>query len=89
MFCQNCGKQLDDEAVMCPACGTETVNAAKTKKPAKKTYHKGIWKLIVGGILLLSGFTGIFNRHIFGLVYVLIGLALVVWWIDKDWQPKK
>lgn len=29
MFCQKCGKLLDDEAVMCPGCGTPTINAGR------------------------------------------------------------
>lgn len=24
MFCKNCGKQIDDKAVVCPCCGVET-----------------------------------------------------------------
>ncbi len=31
MFCKNCGKELSDEAIMCPNCGTPTVSAAKKK----------------------------------------------------------
>lgn len=27
MFCTKCGKELFDEAVMCPQCGTPTINA--------------------------------------------------------------
>ena len=38
MFCQKCGKTLDDEAIMCPACGSPTINAGrrpvgKNKRP--------------------------------------------------------
>lgn len=89
MFCQNCGKQLYDEAVICPACGAETVNAQTVTKQSKKKTAKGLWKLIVGIILLLHGFINFFCGHIGALAYILVGLALVVWWIDKDWQPKK
>ena len=27
MYCTKCGKELFDEAVMCPQCGTPTINA--------------------------------------------------------------
>lgn len=26
MFCQKCGKELDDQAIICPACGVGTAN---------------------------------------------------------------
>ena len=89
MFCQNCGKQLYDEAVMCPACGTETVNAQKANEKSKKKTAKGLWKLIVGIILLFKGFINLLGGHIGALIYILVGLALVVWWINKHWEPKK
>lgn len=28
MFCKNCGKEIDDKAVICPNCGVPTDNAA-------------------------------------------------------------
>ncbi len=33
MFCQNCGKQIEDNAVMCAHCGAPTPNAANTQQP--------------------------------------------------------
>lgn len=32
MFCKNCGKELADEAIMCPDCGTPT-SQSHTKRP--------------------------------------------------------
>lgn len=37
MFCKNCGKEIDDKAVICPNCGVPTDNAATNttgKNPA-------------------------------------------------------
>ena len=31
-FCQKCGKELLDEAVICPGCGFEFVNINELKK---------------------------------------------------------
>ena len=33
MFCKNCGKEIDDKAVVCPYCGvqTETLRAQSSK----------------------------------------------------------
>ena len=37
MFCKNCGKDIDDNAVVCPNCGVATDNMAKsTPAPAQK-----------------------------------------------------
>ena len=36
MYCQKCGKVLDDEAIMCPGCGTPTLNARGRQTGKKK-----------------------------------------------------
>lgn len=35
MFCSKCGKQIDDEALICPACGCATANYVKDKAEAE------------------------------------------------------
>ena len=35
MFCTKCGKEIQDEAVMCPHCGVPTDNFKKETKNAK------------------------------------------------------
>ena len=38
MYCKHCGKELSDEAVMCPNCGTPIAHRAQPKKkPAAKS----------------------------------------------------
>ena len=44
MFCKNCGKEIDDKAVVCPNCGVATSEKKKKKK------HP-----IIGGIILALG----------------------------------
>lgn len=34
MFCQNCGKEIDDAAIVCPACGVSTANFHKANNAA-------------------------------------------------------
>lgn len=29
MFCSSCGKEINDQAVVCPYCGAQTINAQK------------------------------------------------------------
>ena len=37
MYCKNCGKEIDDKAVVCPGCGVPTVEQMpETKKKKKK-----------------------------------------------------
>lgn len=37
MFCKNCGKQIDDNAVICPSCGVATGNNAQTSNTTQST----------------------------------------------------
>lgn len=37
MYCKHCGKELSDEAVMCPNCGTPTMHRAQPKKSAAES----------------------------------------------------
>ena len=63
MFCRNCGKELNDEAVVCVGCGCAvngTKNAVKpktaTETVGKKTAN---YESIIGFVLSLIG--GFFN----------------------------
>ena len=33
MFCSNCGKEIDDKAMVCPICGVATQNFSENKQP--------------------------------------------------------
>lgn len=35
MFCNNCGKEIDNMAVVCPSCGCATSNMQNAQKPAE------------------------------------------------------
>ena len=56
MFCRNCGKEIDDKAVVCPDCGVPTTDE-KPKKKKKKHPILGTIVLIFG-ILLISAALG-------------------------------
>ena len=39
MYCKKCGKEIDDNAVICPSCGCATENFEK-KNVIKKRIHR-------------------------------------------------
>lgn len=42
-FCTKCGKEINDEAVICPNCGCATGNNEKPEVKAKKPVYKKWW----------------------------------------------
>ncbi len=61
MFCRNCGKEIDDNAVVCVHCGVAvSPNAAANANPNAKS------KLVAG---LLGIFLGAYGVHNFYLGY--------------------
>lgn len=63
MFCSNCGKELSDNAIMCPDCGEPTKNFYKKEKPVATE------KNVIG----LVGFIFSFIFPILGAVFSSIG----------------
>ncbi len=54
MFCKNCGKEMDEKAVICVSCGH-----AVEKKEKKKFYKKWwFWVIIVFGIIIVGANSG-------------------------------
>lgn len=57
-FCEKCGKEIMDEAVICPGCGCE-VKAAKKEKPQAVSYDNCVSNAmttnIISMILLVVG----------------------------------
>lgn len=54
MFCKNCGKEIDDKAVICPNCGVAT----SEKKKKKKHPILGAIILIFGILLIIGAASG-------------------------------
>ncbi len=65
MFCKNCGKEIDDSAVVCPNCGVATENMAKntTPVPAQKN------------TIAVVGFVLSFFTSLIGLIVSIVGLV--------------
>ena len=66
MFCKNCGKDIDDSAVVCPNCGVATDNMAKNTAPAPAQKNT---MALVGFILALLGF------NVIALILSIVGLS--------------
>lgn len=58
MFCRNCGKEIDDKAVVCPGCGVATGIDVSKKKKKKKHPILGTLVLIFGILLIIASLGG-------------------------------
>lgn len=81
MFCSKCGKEIFDEAVVCPYCGCaindqnkETVETATTQNP-KKAKKLGIAFIICGAVnvLLYGAFRSNFFYYVFDAIVRWLG----------------
>lgn len=66
-YCTHCGKELFDEAVMCPGCGCPTTEEKQlpSSKPVKKIHHKQILIIVIAAVVLIGvvlGVLGIINN---------------------------
>lgn len=73
-FCESCGKELLDEAIVCPNCGcsTETKGSSKNNitivEPASKT------SVILGIIGIVGGVLFAILGHICSIIAIIIGI---------------
>lgn len=74
MFCKNCGKEIDDNAVVCVHCGVAT-DVATTSAVKKKVNGMGIAGFVVS---LLSLWLGVYFCivSIVGLVLSIVGMVM-------------
>ena len=66
MFCSNCGKEIHDEAIICPHCGVATGKAIPVEQSEEKKKGNG---------MAVAGFVCSFFVPILGWVFGGIGLA--------------
>lgn len=67
MFCKNCGKEIDDRAAICPACGVP-VQGADKEKPRNKT----------GSGLCIAGFIVSLLSLWLGMYFCIASIVAVV-----------
>lgn len=73
MFCKTCGKEINDNAVICPYCGCSTENAVKKEeKERPKLNVLSLVGFILSLVSLLLSLYGIVA--IAGLVLSIVGL---------------
>lgn len=86
MFCSNCGKEIDDKAVICIYCGCATKNQSE-QKPNKSMLCAVILWLFLGGIGAHRFYLGDNAGGITMLLCLLFcwlivpGIILAIWWI--------
>lgn len=83
MYCEKCGKEIDDNAVICVNCGAPTKNFAGAQsdaQPERKTNLCGIFGFCLSIIAPLSVIFHSLALYIIltlaGLVLSIVGLAL-------------
>ena len=72
MFCKICGKEINDQAVICPHCGCQTKESAIENSDAKKINALCIVGFVLSIVSLLISLVGIVA--IAGLVLSIIGV---------------
>lgn len=56
MFCTNCGKEINEHAVICPNCGVPTSNYEKYKK----SESKGVLQTVIKVFMIITCVCSIF-----------------------------
>ncbi len=64
MFCGRCGKEIDNEAVMCVHCGVLTKKESNSKSEKERSIY-----------IVLGIFLGVFGAHNFYAGYNKLGIA--------------
>lgn len=90
-YCQNCGAQLDEKAVVCPKCGVPVAGATMSgvtpppnaePKPSAGWGFLGFFFPIVGWILYFVFHKETPKRAHRCAVWAWVGFAVqIVWWI--------
>jgi len=96
MYCRNCGKEIDEKAVVCPHCGVDQRSTYRSVQNASKS------RLLIGLVGIFFGTLGIHNfilghtsRGVTQLLLTVLGswfsfgltaLAVFIWSIVESIQ---
>ena len=80
MYCQNCGKEIDDKAVVCIHCGVAVKpSAAAALDPnAKSKLVAGLLGIVLGSLGIHNFYLGNTNKAITQLLLGTVGAVVVV-----------
>ena len=68
MFCKKCGKEIFDEAVICPQCGCATENSAPVQKKTEQINKNQSVNQSKGGQK---------NNQLLGAALVAVGIVII------------
>ena len=74
MFCRNCGKQLDDNAVVCPHCGVATRATAPAAQPQAQPRPQPVQVQETNGMAIAGFVTALLGLGIIALILSIVGL---------------
>lgn len=78
MFCKNCGKEINDNAVVCPECGVATDKLQQQTAPAAAPTKTNGWA-IAGLVLVIIGCVGgnygFCIPSFLGLIFSIVGIV--------------
>lgn len=84
MFCSNCGREIDDNAIVCIHCGCATAN--NQVNPNKSMLCAVLLWMMLGGIGAHRFYLGHNTSAVWMLLcflfcwLVIPGIILIVWW---------
>jgi TM2 domain-containing membrane protein YozV len=80
MYCRKCGKQIDDEAVICVHCGVATnPKVNKIEDPlAKSKLVAGLLGILIGSFGIHNFYLGYTQKAIIQLLLTVLGWIVVV-----------
>ncbi len=78
MYCKHCGKELADEALMCPDCGTPTDGKHTVRRPAPVSEQPSPLGAIALFLAVFAFVTGIIFGSFF---YAFTGSAILLYMI--------
>lgn len=81
MFCNNCGKEIDEDCIFCPSCGISTANSDLEKIKLNETAikQKHIFKDIITTILFVTIISFI----------LVFAIGIIPNWIDASKESHK
>ena len=92
MFCKNCGKEIDDNAAVCPNCGVPTPNmaaqqpAAPAPAPVEEKKKTNVFAIVGFVLSLVAGIFSFINDYVY---WIAVVAAFVLSILGIVWANKK